>query len=82
MSRRDARLIFLWSQMFVVEETSSRLPFKRGVLNFTGNKKNNTLGQKSSLNFHVNSKIYNVIENLHQILLLTVIDSIKLNKIK
>jgi len=52
------------------------------VVSLTGNKKNNTLGQKSSLNFHVNSKIYNVIENLHQILLLTVIDSIKLNKIK
>ena len=49
---------------------------------FTGNKKNNILSKKSSLNFHVNSKIYNVIENLHQILLLTAIDSIKLNKIK
>ena len=47
------------------------------VVSFTGNKKNNILSKKSSLNFHVNSKIYNVIENLHQILLLTAIDSIK-----
>ena len=52
------------------------------VVSFTGNKKNKILSKKSSLNFHVNSKIYNVIENLHQILLLTAIDSIKLNKIK
>lgn len=52
------------------------------VVSFTGNKKDNLLSKKSTLNFHVDSKIYNVIENIHQILLLTVIDSIKLNMIK
>ena len=35
MSRRDARMIFMWSQMLVVDETSTETPDHRGVLKLT-----------------------------------------------
>lgn len=46
------------------------------LITFTGNKKNNNLSKYSNLSFWVNSKSYNYIENLHQFLLLTVVDLI------
>lgn len=46
------------------------------VITFTGFKPDNSLKQKGILNFWVDSKAYNIIENTHQIWLLMVCDMI------
>jgi D-sedoheptulose 7-phosphate isomerase len=50
------------------------------IITFTG-KCNSELATLSDINFQVNSKTYNIIENIHQIILLTAIDLIKEKKI-
>lgn len=50
---------------------------KRGVKNtvtLTGFKKNNSLNKKGKINIWIDSKIYNHVENAHQIILLSLID--------
>ena len=46
------------------------------IITFTGNDKNNNLSKLGDINFWVNSKAYNHIENVHQILLLSLVDLI------
>ena len=46
------------------------------IITFTGNDKNNSLSKLGDINFWVNSKAYNHIENVHQILLLSLVDLI------
>ena len=46
----------------------------KNIITFTGNKKNNSLSKLGTINFWVNSKAYNHIENMHQILLLSLVD--------
>ena len=46
------------------------------IITFTGFKKNNPVRKNGNLNFWINSKKYNYIENLHQILLLMIVDLI------
>ena len=46
------------------------------IITFTGNDKNNDLTKLGDINFWVNSKAYNHIENVHQILLLSLVDLI------
>ena len=46
------------------------------IVTFTGMKKNNKSYQLGDINFWVNSKAYNHIENLHQFWLLTIVDMI------
>tara|TARA_A100001011_G_scaffold390106_1_gene472864 strand:- start:130 stop:696 length:567 start_codon:yes stop_codon:yes gene_type:complete len=46
------------------------------LITFTGHSKNNKLKKIGDLNFWVNSKSYNLIENVHQFLLLSVVDII------
>ena len=46
------------------------------IITFTGNDKNNSLTKLGDINFWVNSKAYNHIENVHQILLLSLVDLI------
>ena len=46
------------------------------IITFTGNSKNNNLTKLEDINFWVNSKAYNHIENVHQILLLSLVDLI------
>ena len=46
------------------------------IITFTGNDKNNNLTKHGDINFWVNSKAYNHIENVHQILLLSLVDLI------
>ncbi len=46
------------------------------IITFTGNNKNNSLSAQGDINFWVNSKAYNHIENVHQILLLSLVDLI------
>lgn len=50
------------------------------VVTFTGFNKNNRLSKLGNINFWVNSKEYNYIENTHQFLLLSLVDSLKLKK--
>ena len=54
---------------------SSKIKFSY-VATFSGFKKNNDLNKIGNLNFWVNSKSYNVVENIHQIWLLSLVDSI------
>jgi len=51
------------------------------IITFSGGARNNPLSKKGHINLWVNSKIYNYIENIHQFWLLSICDSIKLNKI-
>ena len=46
------------------------------IITFTGNDKNNKLTKLGDINFWVDSKAYNHIENVHQILLLSLVDLI------
>ena len=48
----------------------------RKIITFTGNDKNNNLTKHGDINFWVDSKAYNHIENIHQILLLSLVDLI------
>ena len=52
------------------------------IITLTGGIKNNPLSKLGVINLKVNSKIYNHIENIHQFWLLSICDSIKLNKLK
>lgn len=46
------------------------------LVTFTGHKKGNKLSKIGDLNFWVNSKSYNLVENTHQFLLLSIVDLI------
>jgi len=46
------------------------------LITFTGNKKNNDLNNLGDINFWVDSSAYNIIENVHQALLLSLVDLI------
>ena len=48
----------------------------RKIVSFTGFNTNNPLKKKSDLNFWVNSRAYNHVENIHQIWLLSLVDLI------
>ena len=46
------------------------------IITFTGHQKNNPLSQLGDINFWIDSKAYNYVENVHQIWLLTICDLI------
>ena len=46
------------------------------IITFTGIDKNNPVAKLGDINFWINSKAYNFIENIHQIWLLTIVDLI------
>ncbi len=46
------------------------------IITLTGSKKNNPLRKYADIDFWINSKSYNIIENYHQFLLLTIVDLI------
>ena len=47
------------------------------IISFTGFRKDNFLNKNSDINFWINSKNYNLIENSHQFYLLMIVDLIK-----
>ena len=47
---------------------------KRGSETFSGFNKNNFMKKSGQLSFWVNSKVYNFVENVHQIWLLSIVD--------
>ena len=56
---------------------------KKGIylITFTGFKKNNPLTKKGKINIWVNSKVYNHVENIHQIQLLSIADLLAKTKV-
>ena len=44
------------------------------IITFTGHDKNNPLSKHGDINFWINSKAYNFIENIHQVWLLSIVD--------
>jgi D-sedoheptulose 7-phosphate isomerase len=48
------------------------------IITLTGFNKNNSVKKFGNINLWVNSNSYNYIENIHQILLLSIVDSLKL----
>ena len=46
------------------------------IITFTGHDKNNPLSKLGDINFWINSKAYNFVENIHQVWLLTIVDLI------
>jgi D-sedoheptulose 7-phosphate isomerase len=52
------------------------------VITFSGFEKNNKLRRVGNINFWVNSLNYNIIENIHQIIILSIIDLLSKKKIK
>ena len=46
------------------------------IITFTGHDKNNPLSKLGDINFWIDNKAYNFVENLHQIWLLTIVDLI------
>ena len=56
---------------------SARIRKFNKIISFTGFNKNNFLNKNSDINFWINSKDYNLIENSHQFILLMIVDMIK-----
>ena len=48
----------------------------KNIITLTGHSKDNPLRAKGDINFWVNSKAYNFVENIHQIWLLSIVDLI------
>ena len=46
------------------------------IITFTGHEQNNPLSKLGDINFWINSKAYNFVENAHQVWLLTIVDLI------
>ena len=46
------------------------------IITFTGHDKDNSLSKLGDINFWINSKAYNFVENTHQVWLLTIVDLI------
>ncbi len=46
------------------------------IITFTGHEKNNPVSELGDINFWINSKAYNFIENIHQVWLLSIVDLI------
>ena len=46
------------------------------IITFTGHNKGNPLSKLGDINFWINSKAYNFVENIHQVWLLTIVDLI------
>jgi D-sedoheptulose 7-phosphate isomerase len=61
--------------MINAAETAINLGIKN-LITFTGFSKDNPLRKKGHLNFWVDSKAYNFVENIHQIWLLSIVDLI------
>ncbi len=54
----------------------------KSIITFSGFNINNPLSKLGDINFWVNSKTYNYVENLHQLWLLATVDLIINKKIK
>jgi D-sedoheptulose 7-phosphate isomerase len=57
----------------------SRIKFS-DIVTFTGFNNNNTLKTLGDLSFYVKSNVYNIVENIHQIWLLSLVDIMSFDK--
>ena len=57
-------------------KTAKKLKFKK-IIGFSGFHKNNRLSKQADISFWLNLKNYNMIENIHQIYLLLLVDLFK-----
>ena len=62
------------SQNMINACESARTKKIEKIITFTGHDKNNPLSKLGDINFWVDSKAYNFVENIHQIWLLTIVD--------
>ena len=65
----------------IVNGAKTALKKKCELITFSGFDRNNTLSKLGKYNFWVNSKNYNIIENIHQVWLLSIVDKIANSKI-
>jgi D-sedoheptulose 7-phosphate isomerase len=63
------------SQNMINGVKKSKVKFS-SVVTFTGFDEKNYLKKLGNLSFHVNSSVYNIVENIHQIWLLSIVDSL------
>ena len=64
------------SQNMINACTAARNKKMTKIITFTGHEKNNPLSKLGDVNFWINSKAYNFVENTHQVWLLTIVDLI------
>ena len=64
------------SQNMINACTAARNKKMSKIITFTGHDKNNPLSKLGDINFWINSKAYNFVENTHQVWLLTIVDLI------
>ena len=64
------------SQNMINACTAARNKKISKIITFTGHDKNNPLSKLGDINFWINSKAYNFVENTHQVWLLTIVDLI------
>ena len=55
---------------------------KLNLVTFSGFLKSNPLKKLGDINIWINSKNYNIVETVHQTILLSIIDNLAANKIK
>ena len=59
--------------MLVVQPKKNKIS---KIITFTGHQKDNPLSRLGDINFWIDSKAYNFVENAHQVWLLTIVDLI------
>lgn len=79
---RDDLLILIsssgMSKNMINAVKNSKVKFS-SIVTFTGFAEKNDLKKLGNLSFYVNSNVYNIVENIHQIWLLSVVDSLSKN---
>ena len=71
----------IWSSLFLktVEKEPCLLVVKKkfnSIITFTGHNKKNSVSRLGNINMWVDSKAYNIVENIHQTWLLSIVDLI------
>ena len=54
----------------------------KSIITLTGFSKNNKIGKLGTINFWVDSKVYNFVENIHQVIILAIVDCYNKTKIR
>jgi len=54
----------------------------KSIITLTGFSKNNKIGKLGAINFWVDSKVYNFVENIHQVIILAIVDCYNKTKIR
>ena len=60
----------------IIKAAKAAKKLKLKLITLSGFSKNNPLSKKGIVNFHVDSKIYNVVESLHLTILLNIVENL------